>query len=176
MRRVAGRFSPVFGLERQMIDLSEFSKTIVLCVGDVMLDRFITGEVKRISPESPVPVLHIGHTKNVPGGAANVGRNVHSLGGSCILVGVVGDDPAGQQITELLRAGEGIVPELVCVSDRPTAEKMRFVAQGQHLLRADREEAAPISAAAETMIVERVARHIGGCHALVLSDYAKGVL
>ena len=159
-----------------MIDLSNFSKVVILCIGDVMLDRFIIGAVRRISPESPVPVLHIGETKNVPGGAANVGRNILSLGGSCILVGVVGDDFVGRELTDQLLAGGGIIPEFVSVSDRPTAEKTRFVAQGQHLLRADREDIGPISTRAETEIIEKVARHIGECHALVLSDYAKGVL
>ena len=159
-----------------MFDIAGFSKTVVLCVGDVMLDRFIVGEVKRISPESPVPVLNIAHTKDVPGGAANVGRNVCSLEGACILVGVIGDDEAGRKIAALLGESESIVADLVCLPDRLTAEKTRFVAQGQHLLRADREDSAPISAAVETIIVEKVARHIGHCHALVLSDYAKGVL
>lgn len=159
-----------------MFDLSNFSNIKILCVGDVMLDRFVIGEVKRISPESPIPILHIKETKNVPGGAANVGRNALSLGGSCILVSVVGDDPAGRELKELLLASGGIVPDFVSVCDRPTVEKMRFVAQGQHLLRADREEAGPISTTAEIEIIDKVARHIKDCDALVLSDYAKGVL
>ena len=140
-----------------MIDLSLFSQAVVLCIGDVMLDRFVTGDVKRISPESPVPVLLVTKREDTPGGAANVGRNVASLGGKCVLVGAIGEDLAGRELAELLAAGDRILPDLVSVATRPTAEKTRFVAQGQHLLRADREEAAAIPPEAETAILEKVA-------------------
>ena len=143
-----------------MIDLSSFSQTVVLCVGDVMLDRFVTGDVKRISPESPVPVLLVTRREDSPGGAANVGRNVASLGGKCVLVGAIGEDPAARELKDLLAAGDQIVADLVSISTRPTSEKTRFVAQGQHLLRADREDATTIPPEAETAIIEKVSRHI----------------
>ena len=159
-----------------MIDLSLFSQAVVLCIGDVMLDRFVTGDVKRISPESPVPVLLVTKREDIPGGAANVGRNIVSLGGKCVLIGAIGEDVAGRELAELLAVGDRIVPDLVSIAMRPTAEKTRFVAQGQQLLRADREETAAIPPEAETAILDKVAGHIGDCRALVLSDYAKGVL
>ena len=159
-----------------MIDLSSFTDTIVLCVGDVILDRFVSGDVKRISPESPVPVLLATGEQTLPGGAANVGRNVVSLGGKCILVGVIGDDAAGRELTNILAEGDGIDPDMVTVSARPTAEKTRFVSQGQHLLRLDREKTHSLSVEAEDAVIGAAARHIAGCHALVLSDYAKGAL
>ncbi|MCI4679475.1 D-glycero-beta-D-manno-heptose-7-phosphate kinase [Rhodoblastus acidophilus] len=159
-----------------MIDLGSFTDIAVLCVGDVMLDRFITGDVKRISPESPVPVLLATNQQDIPGGAANVGRNIHSLGGKCILIGAIGEDSAGRELTEILSEGEGIHPDMVTVASRPTAEKTRFVAQGHHLLRMDREKAHALPPEAETAVIDKVANHITNCQALILSDYAKGVL
>jgi D-beta-D-heptose 7-phosphate kinase/D-beta-D-heptose 1-phosphate adenosyltransferase len=159
-----------------MIDLSAFSQVQILCVGDVMLDRFVTGDVKRISPESPVPVLLVKDVRDIPGGAANVGRNIASLGGRCILIGAIGDDLAGQLLTQLLSSDESTIPDLVCVATRATAEKTRFIAQGQHLMRADHERLEALNSEDETRVIARVAEHIGSCHALVLSDYAKGVL
>lgn len=159
-----------------MIDLSAFSDAVVLCVGDVMLDRFVSGEVRRISPESPVPILLVTGSRAVPGGAANVSRNIAALGGRCVLVGVIGDDPSGDELTDLLSEGGGIRPDLVKLGSRPTAEKTRYVAHGQHMLRADQEDARPLPAAAETAIIEKVIENIADCQVLVLSDYAKGVL
>ncbi|MGO8738751.1 D-glycero-beta-D-manno-heptose-7-phosphate kinase [Rhodoblastus sp.] len=159
-----------------MLDLSFFGDTVVLCVGDVVLDRFISGEVKRISPESPVPVLLATGETSLPGGASNVGRNIAALGGKCILIGAIGDDSTGRELTQILAAVGGIEADMVTVEGRPTAEKTRFVAHGQHLLRMDREKAQPLSAEAESAVIGKVARHIARCRALVLSDYAKGVL
>jgi D-beta-D-heptose 7-phosphate kinase/D-beta-D-heptose 1-phosphate adenosyltransferase len=159
-----------------MIDLSAFSQATILCVGDVMLDRFVSGEVRRISPESPVPVLVATGRQDIPGGAANVSRNIAALGGRCILIGAVGDDAAGRELTELLSSGDGIRPELVRASHRPTAEKTRFVAHGQHMLRVDREDARPLPPDAESAVIAKVAELIGQAQALILSDYAKGVL
>ena len=156
--------------------VSAFSDQTVLCVGDVMLDRFVSGVVNRISPESPVPILFATGAQNIPGGAANVGRNIVALGGGCVLVGAVGDDAAGRELVHLLAQSGAIQPALVTVPARPTAEKTRFVTSGQHMLRVDREDAAPLSEAAQDQVIARVAAHIGACRALVLSDYAKGVL
>lgn len=158
-----------------MTTLPDFDPIRVLCIGDVMLDRFVQGSVKRISPESPVPIIQMGATENVPGGAANVGRNVAALGGRCTLIGAVGADPVGRELSELL-AGGRIEPVMIADAERPTIEKIRFVAQGQHLLRADREEPGDISAAAGRDIVIEVANRIADHQVLVLSDYAKGVL
>ena len=120
-----------------MTAIDKLTDVRVLCIGDVMLDRFVSGQVKRISPESPVPVLSILGTHSFPGGAANVARNVASLGGRCSVVSVVGQDPAADELQRMLRGIEGIRSEFVVDAARPTSEKIRFTAQGQHMLRAD---------------------------------------
>ena len=127
--------------------LDSFSAVRTLCIGDVMLDRFVAGEVNRISPESPVPVLTVKSVTLFAGGAANVARNVGALGGHCTMLSVVGRDGAGDELDRLLRADQGIVPELLKTEDRPTTEKTRFIAHGQHMLRADAEEASQIGVA-----------------------------
>lgn len=148
----------------------------VLCVGDVMLDRFVGGAVRRISPESPVPVLSMTETSVFAGGAANVAQNVAALGGRCTLVGVVGDDTAARDLAAALATREGIEPVLISAPDRPTSEKTRFVAQGQHMLRADNEVTRPVPGGIEDQLIAAVAERIGSHAVLLLSDYAKGVL
>jgi len=159
-----------------MNDLPDFDAIRVLCVGDVMLDRFVQGSVDRISPESPVPIIQMGETDSVPGGAANVGRNISALGGRCTLIGAVGEDAVGRELTALLTLCGRIGPALVVDPCRPTIEKVRFVAHGQHLLRADREMPGDVSPECGRDIVVRVADRIHEHDVLVLSDYAKGVL
>jgi D-beta-D-heptose 7-phosphate kinase/D-beta-D-heptose 1-phosphate adenosyltransferase len=148
----------------------------VLCVGDVMLDRFVSGQVKRISPESPVPVLSISAKTSVPGGAANVARNIASLGGRCTLVSVVGQDAVAYELRETMQRVDGVVCAFRISPDRPTSEKIRFVAQGQHMLRTDAEVTTPVDAATAQAVVESVAQLAGEHDCLVLSDYAKGLL
>lgn len=153
-----------------------FTDIRALCIGDVMLDRFIQGSVYRISPESPVPVLKMEKSEIVPGGAANVSRNISALGGHCTLISVIGADPAGEELAELLRVCGRIEPIMLIEAARPTIEKIRYVAQGQHLLRADREEPGYISSEVGEEIVTAVRDRIHDHDVLVLSDYAKGLL
>lgn len=141
-----------------------------------MLDRFVEGKVRRISPESPVPILDLADVVNVPGGAANVGRNICALGGACTLIGVIGADPAGVELQQLLTSCDGLEPVLITDRGRPTIEKVRYVAVGQHLLRVDREKPGEISVEAADEIIARVRDFIVDHHVVVLSDYAKGVL
>jgi D-beta-D-heptose 7-phosphate kinase/D-beta-D-heptose 1-phosphate adenosyltransferase len=159
-----------------MTDLPDFADIRILCVGDVMLDRFVEGSVRRISPESPVPIVLRERTDSVPGGAANVGRNVSALGGVCTLIGAVGDDPIGLELRHLLSECGRIAPMLVVDPARPTIEKVRYVSQGQHLLRVDRERPGDISEDGARTIIAEAARVMADHHVLVLSDYAKGVL
>jgi len=159
-----------------MVIVEDFAKVRVLCVGDVMVDCFVGGAVKRISPESPVPVFSVDAREIFPGGAANVARNIAALGGGCTLIGVVGDDEAARHLTADLSATTNIRPAFAISPDRPTTEKTRFVAQGQHVLRVDREIAGPISPAIAKDLLALVGQHIGDHDVLVLSDYAKGVL
>jgi D-beta-D-heptose 7-phosphate kinase/D-beta-D-heptose 1-phosphate adenosyltransferase len=159
-----------------MSGIDQWSRVRVLCIGDVMLDRFISGHVKRISPESPVPVLSISGASTFPGGAANVARNVASLGGSCTLVSVVGADAAARELAESLERIVGIRCEFLTCRDRPTSEKTRFVANGQHMLRTDAEITAPIDAVTAQEVMTSIDRLAPAHDVLVLSDYAKGLL
>jgi D-beta-D-heptose 7-phosphate kinase/D-beta-D-heptose 1-phosphate adenosyltransferase len=147
-----------------------------LVLGDVMLDEFIWGKVGRISPEAPVPVVEvIGESFHV-GGAGNVARNVRSLGGEAVLVGVVGRDRAAERLRGELREG-GVVDALVSADgDRPTTVKTRIVAHHQQVVRADRERSDDIPKALEDAVVDAVREALPGCQVLVLSDYQKGVV
>ncbi len=148
----------------------------VLCVGDVMLDRYIYGQVERISPEAPIPVLRIQREAVTLGGAGNVVRNIVSLGGQVDLVGVVGNDQAGYDIGGQFSGLPQIEPSLLTDNSRPTTLKTRYVADGQQLLRADYEVVQPVSADIEDQILLRVRGSLDSCKVIILSDYAKGVL
>jgi len=156
--------------------VANFPSVSVLCVGDVMLDRFIGGSVRRISPESPVPVLSMSETRVFAGGAANVARNIAALGGRCTLIGVVGTDSVADELARAVAESDGVLPVFVPASDRPTSEKTRFVAQGQQMLRADNEISLPVKVETEDQLIAEVTNRLAGHQALVLSDYAKGVL
>ena len=145
----------------------------VLVIGDVMLDRYWFGEVERISPEAPVPVVHVAKREDRLGGAANVARNIVSLGAQATLVGVVGQDEAATQVRHLLKEA-GIAMHLVSDPDHPTTLKMRVLGRQQQLLRIDFEEkpGAEMLAAMQKQIAPLLDQH----DVVVLSDYAKGVL
>src|SRR5688572_26190906 len=147
-----------------------------LVLGDVMLDEFIWGKVGRISPEAPVPVVEvIGESFHV-GGAGNVARNVRSLGGEAVLVGVVGGDRAAEQLRRELKEF-GVRDALVSGDgDRPTTVKTRIIAHHQQVVRADRERSDDIPRALEEQVIEAVREALPSCQVLVLSDYQKGVV
>lgn len=148
----------------------------VLCVGDVMLDRFVEGKVERISPEAPIPILTVGQERTALGGAANVARNISALGAQCHLVGVVGDDAAAAEVTSLLDALPGVSYSAIETDDRPTAVKTRYMAGRSQLLRADREKTGPLPDAAGRAVLQAALAALPSAGALVLSDYGKGVL
>ena len=159
------------------MDVTEdFSNIRVLCVGDVMLDRFISGEVKRISPESPVPVLSVSGSQSFPGGAANVARNIAALGGKCTLISVVGRDAVARELQFAIDSVEGLTCEFCVSPNRPTSEKTRFVAHGQHMLRTDHEVAAAIDDEIQEAVLRSIKRLASSHNVMVLSDYAKGLL
>ncbi len=146
-----------------------------LCVGDVMLDRYVYGETSRISPEAPVPVLRRKHVSEMPGGAANVARNAAALGLAVELAGVIGGDEEGESLARSLAADEGVSIDLVVDRERPTTLKTRFVAGGQQLLRVDQESAALIPKSVEDALIERIRTAIEPA-VVILSDYAKGAV
>ena len=158
--------------------LSQLSGVTVLCVGDLMLDDFVYGEVARISPEAPAPVIAVKRSEMVIGGAGNVARNVASLGAHCIFVGLVGEDDAGRTLKAALAAEPRITASLVVDGSRPTTRKVRFVSEhfATHMLRADWEEARPADAKIERALIDAAIAALPKADAVVLSDYAKGVL
>ena len=145
----------------------------VLVVGDIMLDRYWFGEVERISPEAPVPVVHVARRENRLGGAANVARNIAALGGQTTLIGVVGDDEAGVEI-ENLAAQDNIATRLVTDPVLHTTLKMRVLGRQQQMLRIDFEEHPGEASLAQvkTLFAAQLQHH----DVVVLSDYAKGAL
>src|SRR5712671_3913811 len=150
----------------------------VLCVGDLMLDEFVYGEVSRISPEAPAPVIAVQRTETNIGGAGNVARNIASLGARCIFVGLIGDDEAGAKLKTQLSQQSLIDSVLVCDSTRPTTRKVRFVSEhfSTHMLRADWELAQSPSAQIEQRIIDAIVPLLPRVDIVLLSDYAKGVL
>ena len=153
-----------------------FSGVRVLCVGDVMLDRFAYGEVARISPEAPIPVFRHQHEATMAGGAGNVLRNLSALGVAARIVAVIGDDGAGSELRALIEAETGAQAGLFRAKGRETTIKTRYIAGSQQLLRADRETTTDIEPAIAEKIVAAVAAALSETDAIVLSDYGKGVL
>lgn len=157
-------------------DLTDFSGARVLVVGDVMLDRFVYGGVQRISPEAPIPVMQAERAIVMPGGAGNVARNIAALGAEAVLVGLVGDDSAADELDESLAAEHGVVAHLVVDEARRTIEKIRFIGSRQQLLRVDWESRkTPDEASLDTLIATALDA-VASCAVVVLSDYAKGVV
>lgn len=155
------------------INADSFSQIRTLVVGDVMLDRYWFGKVDRISPEAPVPVLSVSHEETRAGGAANVAHNIVSLGASCTLLSVVGDDEAGREIASIVE-GNGAASSLQVDPSIKTIVKLRMVAQNQQLLRADFDEKPSEEVLAQCL--KDFAATVDQADVVVLSDYGKGGL
>jgi D-beta-D-heptose 7-phosphate kinase/D-beta-D-heptose 1-phosphate adenosyltransferase len=165
----------MFNFDKQ---LSALARQTVLCVGDLMLDDFVYGEVSRISPEAPTPVIAVSRSELMIGGAGNVARNLAALGVKCIFVGVVGDDDPGRALKAALTAEPLIESHLTIDKSRPTTRKVRFVSErhSTHMLRADWEIAAVVDKACEDELIAAAQAAVGKAGAVILSDYAKGAL
>jgi D-beta-D-heptose 7-phosphate kinase/D-beta-D-heptose 1-phosphate adenosyltransferase len=148
----------------------------IFVLGDVMLDRFVYGHVERISPEAPIPVLHHQSEKSMLGGAANVARNIVALGGEALLVGALGDDADGDLIAGPLILRDPIEGRFVRAAGHPTTTKVRYVSGGQQIMRVDVERLFHPSAQDVETICGWLLEAIDSTSAIVLSDYAKGVL
>jgi D-beta-D-heptose 7-phosphate kinase/D-beta-D-heptose 1-phosphate adenosyltransferase len=156
--------------------IKKFKGGKVLVIGDLILDQYIWGPVSRISPEAPVPIVNVSSETLHLGGAANVSNNVRSLGGRVDLCGVIGADEPGRQFADVLRS-HGIGSDGVLIDrDRPTTRKTRIVAHNQQLVRFDVERCHAISGVLEARISQYVAACIRSVAAVVVSDYAKGVI
>jgi D-beta-D-heptose 7-phosphate kinase/D-beta-D-heptose 1-phosphate adenosyltransferase len=160
--------------------LATFGDVTVLCVGDLMLDHFVYGEVSRVSPEAPSLVIAATREEQLLGGAGNVARGVAALGARCIFVGVIGEDESGRALGRTFADdyGDTIETHLLVDMSRPTTRKVRFVSDhhSTHLLRADWELAAPLRPDIEQALIRACLLALPRADAVVLSDYAKGVL
>ena len=152
-----------------------FSKGTVLIVGDIMLDTYLSGDAERISPEAPVPVVHITQERHVPGGAGNVALNIAALGGQAILFGVRGNDLAGGRLADLITQ-EAVQAALTVHPTRPTTVKSRVLARGQQMLRFDHEQADAFTNEEEKALLRSLAAYLPQCQAIVVSDYGKGLV
>ena len=149
----------------------------IVVLGDVMLDEFVWGDVTRISPEAPVPVVDVRRETRHLGGAANVLANLIALGARGTVVGVVGNDDAGKRLRqELHELGAAANDNLIVDEARPSTIKTRIVAHSQLVVRADRESRTPVGAQIESQIVSRLREALKGADAFVVSDYDKGVV
>ena len=156
--------------------LNGFHAARVLVLGDLMLDRFVYGSVERISPEAPIPVVSVERFSDMPGGAANVARNIAAMGARVTLLGVVGEDASAQDLRIQLAASPTIEAHLLADPSRPTSVKTRYVADGQQVMRADRESRTALAADIEQSLLDRFSVALRDSAVVVLSDYAKGVL
>ena len=162
---------------RHLQDLvAKFNKCRVLVVGDFMYDRFTHGNVDRISPEAPIPVFRVRHKHEMLGGAGNAALNICDAGGEAVLLSVVGDDAIGEKATELVAEKIGPHSVLVRESGRQTTIKQRYIANNQQLLRADTEHTHNINQDSETALLAAYANILPTCQAVLISDYAKGLL
>jgi D-beta-D-heptose 7-phosphate kinase/D-beta-D-heptose 1-phosphate adenosyltransferase len=169
------RSTPSISRDRLTELLATAARQHVVIIGDAMLDVYLRGDVDRISPEAPVPVVRVRDQRYALGGAANVAQNVAALGAGCDLVAVVGDDRAGATLRAHLEAGKMQARALVTV-DRPTTTKSRVMARSQQLLRFDEEDDTDLSADDIERVLAAIAVVLADATALVFEDYNKGVL
>lgn len=156
--------------------INQFAQQHIIVLGDLMLDQFIWGEVRRISPEAPVPVVEVKRESWHLGGAGNVVSNLLALGAQATPIGLIGDDAAGLRLREEFVASQAALASLVIDPARPTTLKTRIVAHSQQMLRADREDHTPISAALEEQLLTAFTQALTQATAIIISDYDKGLL
>ncbi len=156
--------------------ISKFEGRKIAIIGDLILDEFIWGSVRRISPEAPVPVVEVDRESTRLGGAANVAVNLVSLGATPMLVGILGNDSASSSFCENLESHKITRDGLVFDPSRLTTVKSRIIAHQQQVCRTDREDRSPIPKAVRAEVLERASRAIAKADAVILSDYSKGIL
>ena len=165
-----------FNSEELKRHIDRFPGTRILVIGDVIMDEFIWGDVSRISPEAPVPVVDVRHETKMLGGAANVIHNIYSLGGKPILCGVIGDDPTGQDIVRAIENLGLATDGLVLAPGRPTSIKTRIVAHDQQVVRFDREVRRGIGPECVATLLGLIQRRLHSLDAIIVADYGKGVI
>jgi len=161
--------------ERAVDLISKFSDITVAVIGDIILDKYLWGDVERISPEAPVPVVDVKKETVSLGGASNVANNIASLDAKAYMIGVVGDDENAKIIENLLKS-KNINPVLIKDKSRPTIEKTRIIAVSQQLLRIDREDRSKLSVEIEDKIINEIENIKDKINVFIVSDYGKGVI
>lgn len=156
--------------------ISNFRNTRVLVIGDLILDEFIWGDVSRISPEAPVPVVWVKKESFMPGGASNVANNLRSLGAKTYLAGIIGDDERGAILKGELERSDVNTGGIIIDESRPTTLKTRVVAQHQQVVRIDKEKVDTLSDKISSKVIDYVEGIIGCIDAVIIEDYGKGVI
>lgn len=156
--------------------VNKFPGTRILVIGDIILDEYIWGDVSRISPEAPVPVVNIEDETRRLGGAANVLNNIISLGGQAILCGITGDDESGKYITEQIESLDAPTEGIIIDQTRCTSVKTRVIAQNQQVVRFDRENRTPVEPDNIKKLVRVIKENLKGIDAIIIADYGKGVI
>ncbi len=177
-----------FPPERLTAILDRFASIRILVIGDLMLDEFLWGKVTRISPEAPVPVVDVQRRASYPGGAANVARNLASLGAAAGLAGVIGDDDPGRHLVDLLQREKIATASIRATSARPTTHKTRICAitrqvhedleieDQQQIVRVDEESRSPLDGETQRWLFARLRQEIPAHDAVIIEDYAKGLI
>ncbi len=166
---MAERSSLIAGIDR-------LQQARILCVGDVMLDHYVYGQVERVSPEAPIAILRVGRETRTPGGAGNVLRNLQALGAHTCFVSVIGNDAAGRELNQLIAEPGNVEPHILVEAGRVTTVKTRYIAATQQMLRADRESVAALGPYVRGDFIRLVEQAIADHAVVIVSDYAKGVL
>jgi D-beta-D-heptose 7-phosphate kinase/D-beta-D-heptose 1-phosphate adenosyltransferase len=156
--------------------IETFKKQSVLVIGDTMIDKFVWGKVKRISPEAPVPVVEVTKETETLGGAGNVANNITAFGAKAYIISAVGDDSTGRSLIEMMGKKNINSDYLVCDSDRPTIIKTRIIAVSQQLVRVDKEVKGVLHHSTEAKIIKNIEAVIPKVNAVIISDYGKGVV
>ncbi len=156
--------------------LKNFPNKKILIIGDIMLDHYVYGDVTRISPEAPIPILKRTGDEYVPGGAANVASNLSSLGAKVFVAGVVGNDHAFEILKKLFLKANINFESVYISGNKPTIQKERLVAKYQHIVRLDTEETSNMSSSEEIKFLKLISKQIKNCDGVILSDYSKGCL
>lgn len=172
----------ILSVPLQPVDLKQLHRAIsslsgkkVMIIGDVMLDQYIFGAVERISPEAPVPVVRVEREECRLGGASNVARNIVALGGTCLLMGFLGDDREGRRMKRLLDE-HGINDRCLVEPSRPTTTKTRIIAQQQQVVRIDRESFITPCLESRAAMLKSISKEIESCSVIIISDYGKGLV
>lgn len=166
----------LLSLKRAASIIDRFKKTRVLVIGDLIMDHFIWGKVKRISPEAPVPVVEVTSESLMLGGSANVVNNIHSLGGKSFITGVIGVDEDGKKLVGLLREKGIPVEGIITDGRRPTTIKTRIIAHSQQVVRFDRERKERLDGDSTGRVLSYIRKAVKSSDIVVISDYAKGLI